>query len=32
MKWFKNGVDFKDGNGTPITRYMKVFSGYELNL
>ena len=32
IKWFKNGVDFKDGNGTPITRYMKLFSGYELNL
>ena len=32
IKWFKNGVDFKDGNGTPLTRYMKLFSDYELNL
>ena len=32
IKWFKKGEVFKDGNGTPITRYMKVFSGYELNL
>lgn len=30
--WFKYGDDFKDGNGTPITRYMKIFSGYSLNL
>lgn len=30
--WFKHGEDFKDGNGTPITRYMKIFSGYSLNL
>ena len=32
IKWFKKGEVFKDGNGTPITRYMKTFSGYELNL
>jgi hypothetical protein len=32
MNWFRKGEDFKDGNGTPITRYMKVFSGYNLNL
>lgn len=32
MNWFRKGEDFKDGNGTPITKYMKVFSGYELNL
>jgi len=32
IKWFKKGEVFKDGNGTPITRYMKRFSGYELNL
>lgn len=32
IKWFRKGEVFKDGNGTPITRYMKVFSGYELNL
>lgn len=32
INWFRKGEDFKDGNGTPITKYMKVFSGYELNL
>lgn len=32
INWFKKGEDFKDGNGTPITKYMKVFSGYNLNL
>ena len=32
MNWFRKGEDFKDANGTPITKYMKVFSGYELNL
>jgi hypothetical protein len=32
IDWFKNGVDFKDANGTPITRYMKLFSGYQLDL
>jgi len=32
IKWFRKGEVFKDGNGTPITQYMKVFSGYELNL
>lgn len=30
--WFKHGEDFEDGNGTPITRYMKIFSGYSLTL
>lgn len=30
--WFKHGEDFKDGNGTPITRYMKIFSGYSLSI
>lgn len=30
--WFRHGEDFKDGNGTPITRYMKIFSGYSLEL
>jgi hypothetical protein len=30
--WFRNGEDFEDGNGTPITKYMKVFRGYELDL
>lgn len=32
IKWFRKGEVFKDGNGTPITKYMRVFSGYELNL
>jgi len=32
INWFKDGVDFKDANGTPITRYMKLFSGYKLDL
>jgi len=32
INWFRKGKDFKDANGTPITRYMKVFSGYNLNL
>lgn len=31
-QWFRNGEDFKDGNGTPITKYMKVFSGYSLDI
>jgi hypothetical protein len=31
-KWFRKGEDFKDGNGTPITKYMKVFAGYSLEL
>lgn len=30
--WFKHGEDFKDGNGTPITKYMQIFSGYSLEL
>jgi hypothetical protein len=29
-KFFKGGAVFKDGNGVPITRYMKNFSGYNL--
>jgi len=32
IDWIREGKDFQDANGTPITRYMKVFSGYELNL
>lgn len=32
INWFKHGKNFKDGNGTPITKYMKVFSSYNLNL
>ena len=30
--WIRHGDDFKDANGTPITRYMRNFSGYTLNL
>jgi hypothetical protein len=30
--WIKHGEDFKDGNGTSITKYMKIFSGYSLDL
>lgn len=29
-KWFRSGKDFKDGNGTSITKYMKIFGGYSL--
>lgn len=32
VQWFRTGDDFKDANGTSITKYMKVFSGYNLNL
>lgn len=32
INWFRKGEDFEDANGTPITKYMKVFSGYNLNL
>ena len=32
IDWIRKGDDFQDANGTPITRYMKVFSGYNLNL
>ena len=32
INWFRRGEDFKDANGTSITKYMKVFSGYNLNL
>jgi hypothetical protein len=31
-KFFRNGKDFKDGLGTPITSYMALFSGYNLNI
>jgi hypothetical protein len=30
-EWFKNGKEFKDGNGTKLTTYLKTFSGYKLN-
>lgn len=32
INWFKKGIDFQDANGTPITKYLKIFSDYELNL
>lgn len=32
INWFRHGEDFQDANGTPITKYMKVFSDYKLNL
>lgn len=34
MEWLEsNGAnDFRDGNGTPISRYIQMFSGYNLNL
>lgn len=32
VQWFRTGKDFKDANGTSITKYMKVFNGYDLNL
>ena len=31
-KFFREGKVFKDGNGTKITRYITLFSGYNLNL
>ena len=31
-KFFRDGKVFKDGNGTKITRYLTLFSGYNLNL
>jgi hypothetical protein len=29
-KFFNNGVDFKDGNGTKLTSYLTEFSGYDI--
>jgi len=29
-KWLRSGEDFKDGNGTKITSYIKKFNGYDL--
>lgn len=31
-RWFRSGKDFEDANGTSITKYMKIFSGYSLNI
>ena len=31
-RWFRNGKDFADANGTQITKYMKLFSNYQLDI
>jgi hypothetical protein len=31
-KFFRNGKNFADGNGTKITSYMKQFANYKLNI
>jgi len=31
-KFFRNGKNFADGNGTKMTSYMKRFAGYQLNI
>ena len=31
-RYFKNGKQFKDGNGTKLTSYLTQFSGYKLNI
>jgi len=31
-KFFRKGYEFKDGNGTKITSYMKRFADYKLNI
>ena len=31
-KFFRKGYEFRDGNGTKMTSYMKKFSNYELEL
>ena len=31
-KFLRNGFVFKDGNGTKMTSYMKLFGGYKLNI
>lgn len=31
-RWFRKGKIKVDGNGIPITNYMQMFSGYNLNL
>lgn len=31
-RWFRNGKNFADANGTQITKYMKIFSNYQLDI
>ena len=31
-KFLRNGFEFKDGNGTKMTAYMKQFGGYKLDI
>jgi len=31
-RWFRNGKNFADANGTQITKYMKIFKGYQLDI
>jgi hypothetical protein len=31
-RFFRKGYEFKDGNGTKMTTYIKLFNGYELNI
>lgn len=31
-KFFRRGYEFKDGNGTKLTTYMKLFSDYQLDI
>ena len=31
-KWLRNGKVFKDGLGTPLTSYIKMFGGYNIDL
>ena len=30
--WFRKGENFADANGTQISKYMKIFNGYQLDL
>lgn len=32
IKYLDNGIEFKDGNGTKLQRYLTKFSGYNLEL
>ena len=31
-KFFRRGYEFKDGNGTKMTSYLKKFSNYQLDI